>query len=174
MINRLTVTPDTKYSRLTEEQKDLLERSHESASMVSAIARSIYPADNVDGVDLNPEKGKIEMAGQKDSTVMMQKMSIKDPDKKTFELRNVESFEMKAVDRSSGQFSMMALQNDAAFDADGDGKKEQGMLCTLADGIVNPYTKKPELNGRLQVFVNEGSQSVTVIEEVPSQIWTPQ
>ncbi len=147
--------------------------SHEKAAMISGSARNLYPADNIEGVDLDPAPGKIHIQAAKDTTVMDQKMSLKDPDNKTFDLKNVQSFDMKVVDRKSGEFAHMSIESDVQFDADGDGKDEKGMLCAMQDGLITQYSKKPAITSSFMVFLNEGGQAVTILEETPTRLWTP-
>ncbi|MHC9538948.1 MAG: hypothetical protein AB9903_05465 [Vulcanimicrobiota bacterium] len=173
MINRLTLTPNTKYDSLTESERAFMADSHEKAAMITGSARSLCPADDIEGVDLDPAPGRIHIQGAKDTTVLDQQMILKDPAQKTFDIKNVESFDMKVVDRSNGQFAHMSIESDVQFDADGDGSNEKGMLCTMEDGMVNLSAGKMEVNSSFKVFVNEGGQAVTILEETPSRIWTP-
>ena len=168
MVNRLTITPSTDYTHLTESQKELFHRAHDSAAMVSMAARGLYPADNVDGVDLDPAVGKIHIQGRQEYTFVDQKLEIKDPAKKEFDLKNINSFEMVAVNGLSGEFAKMTLKNGTHFDADGDGKAEKGMMCTIQGGIADQNSRKVEIQSATQVFFNDDIQSITILEQAPN------
>lgn len=174
MINSLTITPNTKYDSLTETERAFLADSHEKAAMITGSARQLFPADNIEGVDLDPAPGRIHIQGAKDNTVLDQKLTLKDPGQKDFNIQNVENFDMKVVDRSNRQFAHMSIENDVMFDADGDGSPEKGMLCTMEDGIIGgKLSPKLQINDSMKVFVKEGGQVVTIMEETPNRIWTP-
>jgi len=173
MIQRLTLTPATQYGSLSEKEKAFMEQSHEKAAVISGMARGIYPADDIEGVDLDPAPGKIHVQASKDSMMMEQKMTLKDPDRKEFDFKNIESFKLVAVDLPSDGFTSMSIKSDVMLDVDGDGKEEKGTLCTMQEGSAGRISGKPEVHNNFNVFINDGGQSVTIIEETPSRIWTP-
>ena len=162
--NRLTITPDTDYTSLTEDKKELWHRASEGCAMLSSAARDIYCADNAKGVDLDSTRGKIHIQTVQNMTLVEEQLVIKDPGNRQFDLKNIQSFDFVASDRFSGNFMKMSLKNDVELDTDGDGKKEKGMLCTLQDGVAKRYTSRFQVNSDIQVFFDEKGKSITIME----------
>jgi hypothetical protein len=165
MINKLTLTPNTKYGELSDAQKELWERAHEGASMVSGIARMTQSVDNVEG-DMDPAVGSIHFQTQQDTTYMENKMKLKDPDKKEFDLKNIQSFESTMVNGMSGEFAKMNLQNDVSADINGDGANENGMMVSILGGVAD-QSGKAQVQSATQVFFNDNGQSITILEQAP-------
>lgn len=164
MVNKLTLTPNTNYGELSEAQKELWERAHEGASMVSGIARMTQSADNVEGADMDPAAGSIHIKSQQDFTYMDCKMKMKDPDNKEFDLKNIQSFESTMVNGMTGEFAKMALQNDVKADINEDGANENGMMVSILGGVAD-QSGKAQVQSATQVFFNDNGQSITILEQ---------
>lgn|GEM_PF-1164693 len=169
-VDRLTVTPDTDYTALTESQKALWVRAQGGCSAISGMARVLYGADNAEGVDLNPEPGKIRVQTVQGEEFIEEDMAIKNPENKSFELKNIESFHLKARNAFTGGFTTMSLQSDVELDIDGDGKKEKGTLCKLQEGVQDQYTHRTCIVSDMQAFINNNAQSITLIEKAANPI----
>lgn len=163
---RLTVTPDTDYTQLSEAQKALWVRVQGGCSAISGQARLLYGADNVQGVDQNPERGRIQVKTVQGEEFIEEDMALRNPDNTAFDLKNIESFNLKAVNSFSGSYALMSLQSGVELDIDGDGKMEKGMLCTFREGSQDRFTGRSDIVSDMQAFINDNSQSITLIENV--------
>lgn len=167
MINKLTLTPNTNYDELSKSQKELWCRTNEATLMVSAVARVTLAADNMEGVDQDPAEGRIRIKTNENFTYMDQEMVLKDPSNKTFKLENIESFEALVMNGFTGEFAKMAISNNAEYDDNGDGKIDKGMLISIQGGVAGSFSHKPKIQASTQVFFNNDTQSITILEEVP-------
>ncbi|MHC9541989.1 MAG: hypothetical protein AB9903_20975 [Vulcanimicrobiota bacterium] len=163
---RLTVTPDTDYTQLSEAQKALWVRVQGGCSAISGQARLLYGSDNVQGIDQNPEKGRIQVQAVQGEEFIEEDMTLKDPDNTAFDLKNIESFNLKAINSFTGDYALMSLQSGVEMDIDGDGKMEKGMLCTFREGAQNGFSGRSGVVGDMQAFINDNTQSITLIENV--------
>jgi len=167
---RLTVTPDTDYTELSEGEKAMWLRVQGGCSAVSGQARLLYGVDNIQGVDLNPEKGRIEVKTVEGEEFIEEDMVLKDPENKTFELKNIESFHLKAVNAFTGGFAYMSIENGIESDLDGSGKAEKGMLCTFREGAQDRFTGRSQIISDMKAFMSDNAKTITLIEDVANPV----
>lgn len=157
MITSVTITPQTKWEDLTPKQMEIAQGGSETLMMMVLSAALLFEKDNIEGVDLDPEKGKVHTLETQDNATVEQWLTMKTIDPKSQE--DIQEFKVQGKDEASGEYSSMILQNDIDYDINGDGVMDKVMA-------VGTYVGNDQTPAKLmKIYLNNEMQTLTIIEE---------
>lgn len=158
MINRLTITPQTDLMKLSQADRELVQKGLATAAEVTNDASQLLSQDNVDGVDLDPKKGSVKTQVTSGDVFTEQTLTLKESSGNQASQNDVTDYKKYSVNSKKGEIGFASLERGAEFDANNDGKMETGML------IAKATAKATEESMVTKVFYNNDC-TITIIEE---------